>query len=226
MNFSFTSKYGMMLLNGAEITLILAFFTVIFGTLLGMVIALGRLSRLRPLRIVSTAYVEFIRGTPLMVQILMIFYGLAMIGIRMPEAPWLSKDFPRIMAGIISLSINSAAYVAEIIRSGIQAVDVGQMEAARSLGMRQSLAMTKIILPQAVRNILPALGNEFVVVIKESSMVSLIGAAELMFMTNTIIGATFLQFEPLIICAIVYFIMTFTTSKLLGILERRMRRSD
>lgn len=230
MNFSWLPKYAVMLAQGAGITLILAFFTVVFGTLLGTLIALGKLSTHRiwgkPLRFLASAYVEFIRGTPLLVQILILFYGFPMLGIQMPEAEWLSKDFPRLFAGVLALSINSAAYVAEIIRSGIQAVDAGQMEAARSLGMRHSLAMIKIVLPQAVRNILPALGNEFVVVVKESSMVSLIGVMEIMRVSDIIRGMTFLQFEPLIVIAVMYFIITFSLSKLIAIFERRMRRSD
>ncbi len=219
-----------MLLQGAGVTLILASFTVIFGTILGTFIALGKLSRHkilgRPLRFLATAYIEFFRGTPLMVQIFIIFYGLPMIGVKMPQADWISPDFNRYFAGILALSINSAAYVAEIIRSGIQAVDSGQMEAARSLGMRHSLAMTKIVLPQAVRNILPALGNEFVVVVKESCMVSLIGIAEITRSSDIIRANTYVQFEPLIFIAIMYFIITFTLSKLLGGVERKMRHSD
>ncbi len=219
-----------MLAQGAGITLILAFFTVIFGTILGTFIALGKLSRHRvlggPLRFLATAYIEFLRGTPLMVQIFIIFYGLPMIGVKMPQADWISPDFNRYFAGILALSMNSAAYVAEIIRSGIQAVDSGQMEAARSLGMRHSLAMSKIVLPQAVRNILPALGNEFVVVVKESSMVSLIGIAEIMRSSDIIRANTYFQMEPLLVIALIYFIITFTLSKLLGKAERRMRRGD
>ncbi len=230
MNFTWLPRYSTMLAQGAGITLILAFFTVIFGTILGTFIALGKLSRHRvlggPLRFLATAYIEFLRGTPLMVQIFIIFYGLPMIGVKMPQADWISPDFNRYFAGILALSMNSAAYVAEIIRSGIQAVDSGQMEAARSLGMRHSLAMSKIVLPQAVRNILPALGNEFVVVVKESSMVSLIGIAEIMRSSDIIRANTYFQMEPLLVIALIYFIITFTLSKLLGKAERRMRRGD
>ena len=230
MNFTWLPRYSTMLAQGAGITLILAFFTVIFGTILGTFIALGKLSRHRvlggPLRFLATAYIEFLRGTPLMVQIFIIFYGLPMIGVKMPQADWISPDFNRYFAGILALSMNSAAYVAEIIRSGIQAVDSGQMEAARSLGMRHSLAMSKIVLPQAVRNILPALGNEFVVVVKESSMVSLIGIAEIMRSSDIIRANTYFQMEPLLVIALIYFIITFTLSKLLGKAERRKRRGD
>ncbi|NLM04997.1 MAG: amino acid ABC transporter permease, partial [Clostridiales bacterium] len=130
------------------------------------------------------------------------------------------------VAGIIALSINSGAYVAEIIRAGIQAVDKGQMEAARSLGMPYSLSMKHIIIPQAFKNILPALGNEFIVIIKESSIVSVIGIHELMYNANTVRGNTFIPLEPLIVAAAIYFALTFSLSKLLGIVEGRMSVSD
>jgi polar amino acid transport system substrate-binding protein len=124
------------------------------------------------------------------------------------------------------LSLNSAAYVAEIIRAGIMAVNKGQMESARSLGMSQGQSMRFIILPQAIKNILPALGNEFVTVIKESSVVSVIGVTELMFQTGVVQGASFKPFLPLIITSLIYFALTFTLSRLLGVAERRMQASD
>ena len=124
------------------------------------------------------------------------------------------------------MSINSAAYVAEIVRSGIQAVDYGQTEAARSLGFRQGQAMQMVVLPQAIKNILPALGNEFVTVIKESSIVSIIGIADLMYRTNGVMAITYIQLEPLAIAAIIYFAMTFTTSRLIAFAERRMSNAS
>jgi len=216
----------MFFINGAKNTILLAAFTVFFGVMLGTFLALMRLSKNWPLKFISASYIEFIRGTPLLVQIFIVFYGLPQIGIEFPDVPALGEDFPRFMAGVIAMSLNSAAYVAEIIRAGIQAVDKGQMEAARSLGMPHGMAMRYVILPQAVRNILPALGNEFVVDIKESSMVSVIGIAELMYNADTVRGNTFRPFEPLIIAALIYFAMTFTLSKLVGKAERRMRTSD
>ena len=130
------------------------------------------------------------------------------------------------MAGAIALSINSSAYVAEIIRAGIQAVDKGQMEAARSLGLDYATSMNSIILPQAVKNILPALGNEFIAIIKESSIVSIIGIHELMFNTDTVRGNTFIPFEPLLITAAIYFIITFSLSSIVRAFERRLKTSD
>jgi len=225
MNFSFMDKYWPFFVDGAKITLLLSVFTVVIGVALGIVLALMRLSKFKPLSWVATAYIEFIRGTPLLVQLYIIFYGLPQIGIQFPEVPALGSNFPDFMAGVITLSINSAAYVAEIFRAGIQAVDKGQTEAARSLGMPHGMALRLIVLPQAVRNILPAIGNELVVIIKESSIVSVIGIHELMYSADTVKGNTALPFEPLIVAAIIYFVMTFTLSKLLGIAERRMQTS-
>lgn len=216
MDFSFLPKYSHFFIDGAKFTLVLALFTVLLGTLLGLFLSLMKLSNSKILNFIATAYIEFIRGTPLLVQLYIIYYGLPSLGI----------EFPDMIAGIITLSINSAAYVAEVIRAGINAVDKGQMEAARSLGMPSSMAMRHIIIPQAFKNILPALGNEFIVVVKESSIVSVIGIHELMYNADTVRGNLFKPFEPLIVAAIIYFIMTFTLSKLLGIAERRMRVSD
>ncbi|MCM8709491.1 amino acid ABC transporter permease [Clostridium sp. SYSU_GA19001] len=217
MDFSFLFKYYMFFLNGAKFTLILAFFTVLFGVILGLLLALMRISKIKVLNIISGAYIEFIRGTPLMVQIFIIYYALPdLIGFNIPEMP----------SAIMALAINSGAYVAEIIRAGIQAVDKGQMEAARSLGLSYGAAMRYVIVPQAIKNILPALGNEFVVVIKESSVVSVIGIKELMYNADTVRGNTFRAFEPLIVAALIYFIMTFTLSKLMGRFERRLKNSD
>jgi arginine/lysine/histidine transport system permease protein len=211
------SDYYSFFIDGAKITIILAIFTVLFGVILGVILALLRLSKNKLLNILGTAYVEFIRGTPLMVQLFIIYFGLPnLIGFPLPE----------LVAAILALSMNSGAYIAEIIRAGIQAVDKGQMEAARSLGMTYGAAMRYIIIPQAVKNILPALGNEFITVIKESSIVSVIGIGELMYNADTVRGNTYKAFEPLIVAALMYFIMTFTLSKLMGRFERRLKNSD
>ncbi|EPS46696.1 His/Glu/Gln/Arg/opine ABC transporter permease [Clostridium botulinum A1 str. CFSAN002368] len=191
-----------------------------------MLLSLMKLSKNKILKYIAVSYIEFIRGTPVLVQLYIIYYGLPTIGIRFPEVPILGSNFPDFFAGILALSINSGAYVAEIIRAGIQAVDKGQMEAARSLGMSESMAMKNVIIPQAFKNILPALGNEFITIIKESSIVSIIGIHELMYNADTVRGNIFRPFEPLLVAAVMYFIMTFTLSKLLGVAERRMRVSD
>ncbi|WNQ13039.1 amino acid ABC transporter permease [Paenibacillus aurantius] len=215
MDFSFLPEYYDYFLKGAQITIYLSIVTVVLGVLLGILLALMKMSEIKPFRWAATAYIEFIRGTPLLVQLFIIFYGL----------PQLSQflEMPDFVAGALALSINSAAYVAEIFRAGIQAIDKGQMEAARSLGMSKRMAMRHIILPQAFKNILPALGNEFIVVIKESSIVMVIGIHELMYNANVVKGAIYRPFEPLVAAAILYFILTFTLSKLLGVAERRMR---
>ena len=167
------------------------------------------------------AYIEFVRGTPLMVQLMFIFYGLPMIGITIPNISWI-PNFSRFAAGIVAMSMNSCAYVAEIIRSGIQAVDGGQMEAARSVGFSSGEAMRLVVLPQAIRNILPALGNEFVTVIKESSIVSVIGIADLMFRTNDVIAVTYKNLECLAVAALCYFVLTFVSGRAVSLAERKL----
>ena len=215
------TRYSSFFLEGIRNTLIIAAFSVLIGTVLGTLMAMMRMSKITPLRLFAIGYIEFIRGTPLMVQLMFIFYGLPMIGVTFPEISFI-PDFSRFMAGIVAMSLNSCAYVAEVIRSGIQAVDPGQMEAARSLGFKKGEAMRIVVLPQAIRNILPALGNEFVTVIKESSVVSVIGIADLMFRTNGVKAKTYNTLECLFVAAILYFITTFFFSKLVSLTERRM----
>jgi His/Glu/Gln/Arg/opine family amino acid ABC transporter permease subunit len=216
MDFSFLSEYYMFFINGAKFTLILAFFTVFLGVIVGTIFALMKISRNVILNMIASTYVEIIRGTPLLVQLYIIFYGLPYAGLELPD----------IVAGVVALSINSSAYVAEIIRGGINAIDKGQMEAARSLGMSYNRAMISIIIPQAIKNIIPVLGNEFIVIIKESSIVSVIGIHELSYNADTVRGNIFKPFEPLLVSAFMYFIMTFTLSKFMKRVEERMNISD
>jgi arginine/lysine/histidine transport system permease protein len=228
--FRFIKEYYPMYLTGAKNTILIAIFTVLVGSILGTLLAMMRLSNKKPLRVMATSYVEFIRGTPLYVQILVIYYGLATLGIEFPDIPFIKPiigmNFSDFMSCVITLSINSSAYVAEIVRAGIQAVDKGQMEAARSLGMSSRMSMFEIILPQAIKNILPALGNEFVTVIKESSIVAVIGIADLMFKAKTIAGNTYKPYMPYVVAALLYFILTFGLSKLISSFERRLKTSD
>lgn len=212
MDFGFLSEYWSYFLKGAWLTLQLSFFGVLFGTILGIGFALLRISKLGILRFLASVYIEIIRGTPMLVQIVIIYYGLTNFGINLPG----------FTSGVIALTINSAAYMAEVFRAGINAIDKGQNEAARSLGMPHGMALRHIVLPQAFRNMLPAIGNEFIVIIKDSSLVSTIGIAELMYNTNTVSSVTFIPLEPLLVAAAVYFVMTFTLSKLLGLLERKL----
>lgn len=197
-------RYHSFFEEGIVNTLIIAAFTVFFGTIFGTLMSSMRMSKILPLKWLAVAYIEFIRGTPLMVQLMFIFYGLPMVGFTLPDISWI-PNFSRFSAGIIAMSINSCAYVAEIIRSGVQAVDVGQMEAARSVGFSHGQAMRLVVLPQAIKNILPALGNEFVTVIKESSIVSVIGLADLMFRTNDVIALTYKSLACLATAALCYF---------------------
>lgn len=216
MDFSFLSKYYMFFLIGTKNTVLLSVCSVFIGVILGLFISLMKLSKNKVLNIVSSVYIEILRGTPILVQLFIVYYGLPALGIELPT----------FAAGIIALSINSSAYVAEIVRAGIQAVDKGQMEAARSLGMSNNMAMRYIIIPQGLKNILPALGNEFIVLIKESSIVMMVGIPDVMYNTNIVRGNTFQPFEPLIVAAIIYFILTFTLSKFMNKIERGMAVSD
>lgn len=214
-------KYHAFFVEGIQNTLIIAFFSVILGTVFGILMSMLRMSKIKPLRYIAIAYIEFVRGTPLMVQLMFIFYGLPMTGIVIPDIAWI-PNFSRFAAGIIAMSMNSCAYVAEIVRSGIQAVDPGQTEAARSLGFTQTQTMKMVVLPQAVRNILPALGNEFVTVIKESSIVSVIGIADLMFRSKDVISLNYKSLECLGIAAILYFVLTFISGRLVSLMERKL----
>ena len=208
--------------TGIKLTIIISFLSVLFGVVFGALLTLMKRSKfkigkVKPLSMLATAYIEIIRGTPMLLQIMLVYYGFdQLLGINMKPLP----------AGIIAVSLNSAAYVSEIIRAGIDAVDKGQYEAARSLGMSQFMAMKLIIMPQATKNILPAIGNEFVTVIKESSMASVIGVGEIMYSTKVITGKTFRAFEPLIVAAVFYFVITFTLGRVMNYIERRMKASD
>src|SRR6056297_2438819 len=226
MDFSFLTDYYKFFINGTQITVMLAFFAVLFGIFIGIFLAMFKISSNKILKAFASAYIEFIRGTPLLVQLFIIYYGLPMLGIEFPDFSLLGQNVGDFMAGVIAMSVNSGAYVAEIFRAGIQAVDKGQMEAARSLGMPYLMAMKKIILPQAFKNILPALGNEFIVVVKESAIVSVVGITELMYRADTIRGITYKAFAPLMVAAVIYFIITYTLSRLLGMVERRMSAGD
>ena len=203
--------------RGAWTTLVLTAGAVGLGIILGLIAALMKMCRFLPLRWLANAYIELIRGTPQLVQLFLLFYGLPqLIGVNIPEY----------FAAILALGINSGAYVAEIVRAGIQAVDYGQTEGAYSLGMKPGLTMRYIILPQAVKNILPALGNEFIALLKSSSIVSVIGMTDLMRKSDIIRSITYRSFEPLLTVALMYFIMTFTLSKLLNLYERRLKKND
>ena len=219
-------EYISLIEQGMVCTLCLSALTVLFGFILALVLAICRLSNLKIAKTLATVYVEVIRATPMLVQ-LFIVYNVLLSGISLPRFKLFGFiRFERFLPGVIALSLNSGAYLCEIIRSGIQSIDLGQTEAARSLGMTQWQNMQLIVLPQAIKNILPAIANEFVTIIKESSICYTIGVQEIMYGVNAIKGATFSIGEPLIIAAIVYFCLTFPTSKIIAYFERRMSRGD
>ena len=219
-------KYMDMFLEGLVCTVSLSAMTVLFGFMLALVLALMRMAKFKPLNWVAATYVEIFRATPLLVQ-LFIVYHVLLAGLDLPT--WKIFGFirfERFIPGVIALSLNSGAYLSEIIRSGIQSIDGGQTEAARSLGMTPWQNMQYIVLPQAIKNILPAIANEFVTIIKESSICYTIGVQEIMSAVANVKGATFSIGEPLIIAACVYFCLTFPTSKVIAYFERRMSRGD
>ncbi|MCI7263880.1 MAG: amino acid ABC transporter permease [Otoolea sp.] len=211
------SKYGYVYLNGLAGTLCLAAITVFCGTLLGTVLAVMRLSKVKPFQWVVRFYVWVLRGTPILLQLYFFWIFLPkIVHVRISDT----------FCIVIALIVNASSYVAEVIRAGIQAVDKGQMEAARSLGMTGRHAMTKIILPQAVKNILPALGNEFITMIKQASLASVFFINELTTSYKTVSSATFRQVESIIIAGCIYLLVTTVLGKIMEYVEWRMNRND
>ncbi|HIU15228.1 MAG TPA: amino acid ABC transporter permease [Candidatus Ventricola intestinavium] len=205
-------------LNGLGTTLLLALISVAIGCVFGALLAIMRLSRSKILGLIATVYTEVIRDTPLLLQLYFFYFLLP----DLLPALRLSK-FTCIA---VALVFNSAAYMSEIFRSGIQSIDRGQTEAARSLGLSSSQTMMRIVLPQAFKNVLPAMCNEFVAVTKETSLASTFYVGDLMTQYQTISGKTYLVIEPLIIIGVIYFVVTFTMSKLVAVLERRLKTDD
>ena len=219
-------QYFQLFEEGLVCTVTLSLLTVVCGFVLALVLALMRMSKIAPLRILATTYVEVFRATPLMVQLFLVYYVL-LAGVSLPAFKLFGIiRFERLIPGVIALALNSAAYLSEIIRSGIQSIDGGQTEAARSLGMTPAQTMRYIILPQAIKNILPAIANEFVTIIKESSICWTIGVQEIMSAVNSIKAATYTVGEAAIIAACVYFCLTFPPSKIIEHFERKMSRGD
>ena len=206
-------KYDYVFIEGIKWTLILSVITIFFGTVLGTVIAFMKMSNNKVLRFIADVYNGVIRGTPILLQLY--FFWL-----------WLPKILPIRLtdrqAVTVGLIVNGASFISEVIRSGIQAVDKGQTEAARSLGLTQSQAMIKVVLPQAVKNILPALGNEFITIIKETSLASTFFVGDLMTSYLTVNGKEFLPLQCLLIVGIIYFILTFILGRGVSALERRL----
>ena len=250
--FEKTWEYIGLFKEGLVCTISLSLLTVIFGFILALVLAIMRLSDFRPFRalgltqdgrlrepgiltansrvnpldFLATAYVEIFRATPMLVQLFIIYY-VVFGNVTLPGFKLFGTiRFDRFLPGVVALSMNSGAYLCEIIRAGIQSIDGGQREAARSLGLSQGQTMRHIILPQAIKNILPPIANEFVVIIKESSVCYTIGVQEIMYAVSATKGATYRIAEPLIIATLLYFCLCFPTSKIIAHFERRMSRGS
>ncbi|EOB7972754.1 ABC transporter permease subunit [Staphylococcus aureus] len=213
----FISKYGSFFLKGIKITILISLIGVALGSILGAFVALMKLSKIKIISWIASIYIEILRGTPMLVQVFIVFFGITAA---------LGLGISALVCGTIALVINSSAYIAEIIRAGINAVDKGQMEAARSLGLNYRQTMKSVIMPQAIKNILPALGNEFVTLIKESSIVSTIGVGEIMFNAQVVQGISFDPFTPLLVAAALYFVLTFVLTRIMNMIEGRLNASD
>ena len=225
-NFSFLPKYGTFFIQGIEYTLLLAVVAVALAVVPALLLALMRLSKNKLIRGLSGAYIAIFRSTPLLVQLSIIYFGLFGV-ISIPRITILGfVDISRFIPGVVALALNSSAYVAEIFRAGILAVDAGQMEAARSLGLSKWSSMQLVVLPQAIKNVLPALANEIITMVKESSICSMLGMAELMFAAKTVASSTYITLAPYTIAALIYFCINYPASKGIEAIERRMRRGD
>lgn len=216
-----------MFLRGAGITLYISIIGTIVGSIIGLLVGVIRTIPnpdrgpkkilLKIINAILSIYIEFFRGTPMIVQAMVIYYGSAMA---------LGVDIDRVAAAIIIVSINTGAYMSEIVRGGIVSIDKGQFEAAQAIGMNHIQTMLHVVLPQVIRNILPATGNEFVINIKDTSVLNVISVSELFFATKSIAGNNFRYFESFFVACILYFIMTFTVTRILRFIERKLEGPD
>jgi len=213
------NSFGL-LLKGAILTLELTAVAVAMGIVIGLFMSLMRLSNVKILRGIAIAYIDFFRGTPLLVQIYMVYFAIPQL------LQFQTPNNYQFIAGILALGLNSGAYVAEIFRAGIQSIDRGQTEAARSLGMTQAQAMRHVILPQAVKRVIPPLGNEFIALLKDSSLVSIIALQDLMYTGKLIVSRTLQPFVIYFEVALFYLAMTLILSRLVNYSERRLGVSD
>jgi glutamine transport system permease protein len=211
--FDIIIEYLPYILQGTLLTIGISLLSILFGSLIGLFVGLGRMSSVRAIRWSFSGYINFFRGTPLLVQILIVHFGVV---------PFFYGETNAIIASVTALSLNSAAYAAEIFRAGIQSIDKGQREAAISLGMTKVQAMIHIILPQAVRRMIPPFGNEFIMLIKDSSLVAIIAAPELMYWGRAMAGEYYRVWEPYLTAAVIYFILTYSLSKVLGYIEKKV----
>lgn len=216
-NFDLVANSFPLLLVGAGVTIKITALSVALGVVIGLFVGIARISRIRILRILAAIYVDFFRGTPLLVQIFLVYFALPVIT---------GQRVDPFVAAIGSCGINSGAYVAEIFRAGIQSIDKGQMEAGRSLGMTWVQTMRYIIVPQAFKRVIPPLGNEFIALLKDSSLVSVIGFEELTRRGQLIIAKTYGSLEIWLSVAVIYLAMTLTISQFVAYLERRYKTDD
>ena len=215
LNFAVLTEYWPALLAGLQMTVKVSVMSIFFGTLMGVAGALAKTSRFRVLRVLAFMYVEWIRNTPLLIQILFIYFGL---GVFFSLSP--------MVASVFALSFFSGAYITEIIRAGIQSIHKGQREAALSLGMTEGQLMFLVVLPQAVRRILPPLAGQFITLIKDSSLISVIAVSDLTYVAKNIVTTTFRAFEVWLAIAAFYFILSFALSWSVRSLENRLAKSD
>jgi polar amino acid transport system permease protein len=212
----FLDEYGLFILGGVPITIGVSIASILFATFFAVFGALGRLSRRAPVYAIATLYVSLVRGTPLVVQIFFIYSALPEFGIVLPA----------FVAGVFALAFNYGAYMTEVFRAGIQAIPRGQTEAAAALGMTERDTMRRVVLPQAVRIVIPAVGNEFIAMIKDSALVSFVGLQELFWRARTTGSAEFQQFTALMLAALVYWLLTIVFSLVPERLEKRMAESE
>ena len=215
-------KYNDIFMAGAKITIIISFLSCFFGLFLGVILAFMKISGVKILQAVAAVYVEVIRGTPVLVQISLVFFGLPFLGIQFPNFEIWGVDFERLSAGVLALILNSGAYQCEIVRSGIHAIDPGQREAAKALGMPWHLQMLRIVAPQATKICILPLVNQFIATIKNTSILSAITLTELTREGTLIAYNSFHYFEPYIAVAVLYLILTTIFTQIAGVLERRM----
>ena len=218
------TEYYQYFLRGTRTTILISLITVFCGAILGCLVALMRISNCKPLQAFSKLYITVIRGTPMLVQLYIVYYQLSFI--QYPSGTIWGVDMERAIPCVIALSLNSAAYIAEVFRAGIQAVDVGQLEAARSCGMTSAQAMRFIILPQAIKNILPAIGNEFITMVKETSIIQYLGISDLMYNNGIVITATYNPLPCYYISAILYLLLNIILGKGINIFEVRLKRNE
>jgi polar amino acid transport system permease protein len=213
---AFIVQQAPVILSGAPITIFVSVVSITFAVVFAVLGSLGRISRIPPVYALATLYVSLVRGTPLIVQIFFIYLALPQFGIVLPS----------LAAGILALAFNYGAYMTEIFRAGIEAVPRGQIDAAHALGMTDRHTLRRIILPQALRIVTPAIGNEFIAMIKDSALVSIIGVQEMLFYARIIGSQNFRSFETFMIAALVYWILTIIFSFFQEALERRLAESD